>query len=451
MGEFSFLYTSICCILAVSFASAKVSDDTQDNSHVATVLAQSGKDTRYGKNLKEIRIEGIRYTHEDIILRELASKVGQPYIKKNAQKDFAKLDKLDIFSVIDIQPIEEGNDLILEIRVRELFPYLPFFSYEITDENGFAAGPGFQSVNLLGKDRFFLGAARFGGATNISTLYQDPWIAGNHLSVTLEFFQRDRFNELDQFNEIASEGTLRVGSYLGEYGRIGGRFSFLSIKSDSAGKTLSESNRDNVPTLGFFIGYDSRDLWSNPHRGWWNEFELSKTGGLLGSDGDFWSFNFDMRRYVPIIERHTLALFSLTTLRIGDVGADIPLHQDFHLGGTNSVRGWDISSDRSGKHQWINTAEYRVTLMDPKVLSLFGLTADIGLQAALFGDLGVVWDESDAFETDNFIGGYGLGLRFLVPFVNMFRIDFAFGEPGESFILHIGSFEKPVAQRFRVR
>ncbi|MFQ5825574.1 MAG: BamA/TamA family outer membrane protein, partial [bacterium] len=145
------------------------------------------------------------------------------------------------------------------------------------------------------------------------------------------------------------------------------------------------------------------------------------------------------------------ALFSLTTLRIGDVGTDIPLHQDFHIGGTNSVRGWDISSERSGRNQWIGSAEYRVTIMQPKVLSALGLTVDIGLQVALFGDLGIAWNNSDQFDADNFIGGYGFGLRFLVPFVNMFRFDFGFGEPGEGFRIHIGAFEKPVAQRFRVR
>jgi len=203
------------------------------------VLAQSKVDELYGKDLKDIRIKGLRYTQEEIMFRELASKVGKPYTETNAQKDFAKLDKLDIFSSIEIQPFEEGNDVNLEIRVKELFPYLPFFSYEVTDENGFAGGPGFQSVNLLGRDRFLFGAARFGGATNISVLYEDPWIAGNHLSVRLEFSQRDRFNKLDEFNEIASEGTLRIGSYLGEYGRVGGRFSFISLKSDLPGKTLS--------------------------------------------------------------------------------------------------------------------------------------------------------------------------------------------------------------------
>jgi outer membrane protein insertion porin family len=405
----------------------------------------------YGKLLKEIRISGARHTDTHIITRELASKVGQPYLKQNADKDYARLDRLDIFSSVKISPQLENDSVVLQIDVREIFPYLPFFSYEVTDENGFAGGPGFQSVNLLRRDIFFFGAARFGGATNINLLYENPWIAGNHFSVRFEFYQRDRFNDLDDFNEIATETNLQIGSFLGEHGRIGGRLGFLSIKSDSAGRTLSPNNRDNLPTLGFYLGYDSRDLWSNPHRGWQNEFEISKSGGFLGADGDFWSFTFDVRRYLPIIKRHTLALFSLATLRIGDVGDDIPLHQDFHIGGTNSVRGWELDS-RRGKHQFINSAEYRFTLLEPRLLTApFGLTFDIGLQLALFGDLGIAWDESEQFKSDNFIGGYGFGLRFLAPFVNMFRVDFGFGEPGESIRLHIGAFEKPVAQRFRVR
>ena len=153
---------------------------------------------------------------------------------------------------------------------------------------------------------------------------------------------------------------------------------------------------------------------------------------------------------MPIINRHTLALFSLLTLRTGGVGDEIPLHQDFHIGGTNSVRGWELDS-RRGKNQFLNTAEYRFTLVEPKVLGLFGLTLDVGLQFAAFADLGIAWNQSDEFKKENFIGGYGFGLRFLVPFVNMFRFDFGFGEPGESFKVHIGAFAKPVAQRVRVR
>ena len=85
------------------------------------------------------------------------------------------------------------------------------------------------------------------------------------------------------------------------------------------------------------------------------------------------------------------------------------------------------------------------------MLSLLGLSADVGLQVAAFGDLGIAWNNSDEFETDRFIGGYGFGVRFLVPFVNQFRIDFAYGQQGRRLKLHLGAFEKPVAQRLRVR
>lgn len=403
----------------------------------------------YGRIVREIRVQGAHFTDTDIITRELASKVGQPYTKENADKDFNRLDKLDIFSSISIAPLLEDDGVVLEIKVVEIFPYLPYFSYEVTDENGFAGGPGIQSANLFGRDIFVSASARFGGATNINLLLENPWVAGNHLGYVFEFYQRERFNDLSDFNETATEFDLRVSSYIKENGRIGGRLSFISIKSDSTGRTLSADNRDNIPTLAFFLGYDSRDLWSNPHAGWWNEFEIAHSG-LPGFDGDYWTFTFDIRRYLPLVKNHTLALFSLTSLRPGEVGDQIPLHQRFHLGGTNTIRGWNLDAGR-GKNQFINTAEYRITLMEPRLLRGFGLSADIGLQFALFGDLGVAWNNSDQFDRDHFIGGYGFGIRLLTPFINMFRFDVGFGEPGESFMVHIGAFEKPVAQRFRVR
>ena len=64
--------------------------------------------------------------------------------------------------------------------------------------------------------------------------------------------------------------------------------------------------------------------------------------------------------------------------------------------------------------------------------------------------MATAWYASEEFD-DNFIGGFGFGLRFLVPFVNQFRFDFAFGESGTSLKVHIGAFTKAVAQRLRVR
>ena len=144
--------------------------------------AQEGQAIPFGKVLKEIRIEGARFTDVDIITRELYSKVGQPYLEHNAERDFNQLDKLDIFSQIIFNPVENDDGVILEIKLKEIYPYLPFIAYEVTDENGLSIGLGLQSVNLGGRDIFLTGLARFGGASTISLFLENPWFAGNHLS-----------------------------------------------------------------------------------------------------------------------------------------------------------------------------------------------------------------------------------------------------------------------------
>ncbi len=401
----------------------------------------------YGKRLKEIRLSALRYTQRDIIIRELASRLGEPYLKENAEKDLKRLDRLGIFSDITIEAIEDGDEVVLAIEVKETLPYLPTISLEVNDENGLSIGPGFKSINLLGRDISFSASARFGGATNIGTTLENPWFAGNHRSYRLEFDQRDRRNELDNFAEISTEINLRLGSWVGEHGRIGGHFNFLSLGSDTAGTTLSTSNRDNTPSLAFFIGYDSRDFWTSPHQGWWNEVEVSQNGGFLGGDGDFLRVHFDVRRFQPLADRHTLALFSLTTLQTGAVGVEIPIYQDFHLGGTNSIRGWELGST-SGKNQFINTIEYRYDLMVPKAWSVFGVHFYTGLQIALFGDLGIAWEDSQG---NRWLDGYGFGLRLLLPFVDVIRVDFAFGEPGKGLNSQIGIGSKAIKQRGRIR
>ena len=417
--------------------------------HLPPLSAQEDQAIPFGKVLKEIRIEGARFTDLDIITRELHSKVGQPYLEHNAARDFNQLDKLDIFSQIIFNPVENDDGVILEIKLKEIYPYLPFIAYEVTDENGLSIGLGLQSVSLGGRDIFLTGLGRFGGASSISLFLENPWFAGNHRSYTLRLDKRNRVNELDKFNEAATEASLVLGSYLDENGRIGMLLGFESIGSDSVLKTLSSNDRDNVASIGFFLGYDSRDLWSDPHRGGWAQADVSRFG-VLGTESDFWRVNFDVRRYVPIANRHTLAFFSLATFTSGALGEDFATWQDFSIGGTNSVRGSDIDA-RRGKNQYLGTAEYRYTLVKPRVLTFpFGLAFDIGLQLALFGDVGTAWYANEEFD-DNFIGGYGFGLRLLVPFVNQFRFDFAFGESGTDFKVHIGAFTKAVAQRFRVR
>jgi outer membrane protein assembly factor BamA len=222
----------------------------------------------------------------------------------------------------------------------------------------------------------------------------------------------------------------------------------MSVGSDVDGKTLNPNNRDNTPALGLFLELDTRNA-PYPTSGWWNELEVTKYG-IFGGDGDWWRFTGDMRRYVqlPFGSRHSLAIYSLFTMQPGEVGADLPVYMDFEIGGTNSVRGWPLGS-RVGKNQWLNTLEYWFMLKRQRAYRFWFIKMRLGLQLGLFGDVGTAWNTSQEFG-DNFIGGFGAGLRVTIPVVVLLRLDVGYS-PQNGFSIAIGGAEKAYAQRFRVR
>jgi len=401
-----------------------------------------------GKNIKEIRIIGANKTKHYIILRELYSSVGQPFSVKNVVRDDQSLDKLGIFSYVNIYPIEEEGEVVLVIDVKETIRYLPVVSMSISDENGISIGGGLKSVNMFGRAIQFSGVALFGGATTIEFRLKDPWVTGNHFGYTAEYYHRDRDNELYGFHEISDEPSLILSNYIGQNGRMRLLIGYQYITSDQPGKTLSDNNKDNVITLGYTLGTDTRDYVNNPHSGWWTEFGIERAWNLDVSEA-FWRGIIDVRRYVSLGGSHILAIFSLATLTTGTVGKDVAVWQQFGLGGTNSIRGWDLGSE-IGKNQFINTLEYRYNVIEPKNVELWGMNTPMGLQIAVFGDLGAAWNMPDEFK-HKFIGGGGIGLRLLIAYVGMVRFDFGMGQPGGKLSVHIGSGAKDDRQRERVR
>jgi outer membrane protein insertion porin family len=401
-----------------------------------------------GRIIDEIRITGARHTREHTIFRELVSRRGEPFNRDNLSEDYANLDALGIFSEIRIYPIEDQGNLVLVIEVTETFRYLPTVAISIDDENGISVGGGLKSINLFGRAISFSGALLVGGATTAELYLKDPWVTGNHIGYELQYYHRDRRNELFDFGEVSDELYLFLSRYLGRKGRIAILGSYFRMRSNKDGKTLDPDNIDNMITCGLLLGRDTRDLKSNPGNGWFNSIDILRFWSL-DMDAAFWRGDIDIRGYKRISGPHVLAFFSLTTMSTGTVGIDIPQWQQLSLGGTNSIRGWNIGR-RYGKNQFINTLEYRWNILRPARLSFFGISSSLGIQFAVFGDVGAVWTEEKSF-SDSFIGGGGVGIRLIVPYVGLARMDFGVGESGLGIHVHLGSREKAERSRYRVR
>lgn len=132
---------------------------------------------------------------------------------------------------------------------------------------------------------------------------------------------------------------------------------------------------------------------------------------------------------------------------------DVPAYLQYFMGGSNSIRGYDVQElgkELFGKNQLIATAAYEFSLLELREYGNKGFTVEAGLKAAAFVDWGIAWSDPDDFNGHRGKTGFGVGLRFLVPAVDVFRVDVAMNEDGDV-TFQFGTYDKPTAQRLWLR
>ena len=415
----------------------------------------------YGEVVQEIRLEGVSVTDPDLVRNTLESRVGEIYTEDDAATDYFRLLQMEIFTSVYFTTERLEDGIALTVHVAELGRYRPTLSLDNVPENGWEAGPAFGSPNFLGRGHKASTWFRYGRSRSAGFYLKDTWHAASNwydCCWDVRYDWRDRWNYLDDFDERSHEVVVEYLASLSETFRLGPRVSYLSVFAgpDSLGAVpasiLDPDGKDEIPGLGLAAVYDSRNLTTYPTRGWYLEGVVEAFGGSLGGPANYTRLTLDGRRYFELSgAAHSLALYSLASYTPGVMGRDIPLHQDFNLGGSNTIRGWSNES-REGRSQWINTAEYWWNLVPRSDFRLWFLRWSVGLQLAAFVDVGTVWDDQREFH-DHWIGGGGVGVRLTLPNTGLLRMDFGIGEtsPSLSLGVHFGTGEKADSQRRRIR
>ena len=408
-------------------------------------LAQA-TDPLEGRLVGHVRVSGLRHLPSDVVERHLVTRVGAPFRRADVAADQRRLDELRLFSAVLIAPRLEADTVVVEVTVTETLRLLPIVFIRVTDENGFSAGPGLRGINLLGHGSQVGVAARFGGETGVSATVDATTITPGTWTRHLGFSYSSRQNTLYDFDERATSADARFARNWTRGLRTGVMADVLSIDTGDSGASLSPDGTDVIPTIGAFLTIDRTDSSTNPRHGWWAEAEIDRLFGDAGS----WTFILDGRRFTRLADRHGLGIFSLVTLQTGEVGTSLPEYLQFALGGANTVRGWSLGS-RTARNQFIGTLEYTYVLQPVRSVSVAGVNVYWGLQLAGFGDLGLAWNDRDDLTGSPALDGYGAGLRVQVPFVDLIRLDVAWGEPAQGATVYFGVSLKAARQRQRVR
>ncbi len=420
---------------------------TSQNESKPDTLVQDCRNST-GHRIHTLGLHGLVHTREEVVRRELAHIESGLFSLEVAEAEKLRLEDLDIFSSVEIHCQDSAGVVMLEYRFREMPPYIPFISMLKTDQDGWSAGPALASLNFLGRDMRIELHSRFGGTTEFLVSLSSPWIGVFPVEYDIFASRVNSFNPLDEFREESWRlGWEFLYRFSPAWGFLLGGEAFY-IESDLPEVLLNPSG-DFVPRLGAGLVWDTRDRRLHAERGLYREIRVTQSGGFLGGPADFQEILADMRVYHPLSSRVKLHVAGLYQYRLGELGRDLGLYDDFHVGGANTLRGYAVGALR-GKNEVLITAEGRVTVWPRTAFRIWKINGYFAVEGVLGLEAAGVWDEKTVLPTKQHPAGYA-GIHLLLAGVDRIRLELGSKSAKAEVKFDVGVWEKPQAQRFRTR
>ncbi|MCL6650469.1 MAG: BamA/TamA family outer membrane protein, partial [Chloroflexi bacterium] len=422
--------------------------------------------------IEAIRVVGNRKTKTQVITRELRMKPGQVYNANDLRRDFARLERLQLFDSIEPQATvgsEPGKVIVTwtvkERRTGQVSVGLGYSARErlvgraeLSETNFRGWG---QGINL----RWEIGG--LAGRNSVEFGFFEPWLDKRHTSLSLNLYDKVvyRFS-----TDLFSGGTRRdEGRYFER--RRGGGFTLSRPLSDitrlSLGLRFDDVKTDNLQVVDPGFPRQDGTVATTTLRGVRDtrNYSINPTGGGLttatteigfanltrtGTDGfgrsTFGKYVIDFRRYIGLkphratnpAERQRERIPVLATrLMAGFSSGRLPFFEQFFLGGADSLRGY-LEDRFWGSNVLLTSLEFRM----PLASSLLGVA---------FVDIGDAWNSASEFEfSDPTLRtrfrqhrefsprtGIGVGLRVVTP-IGPLRLDYAIGREGSRTHFSIG-------------
>jgi outer membrane protein insertion porin family len=423
--------------------------------------------------VEAVKIAGNRKTKTNVIRRELTVKPGAVYSLNALRKDYARLDRLQIFETIE-EKTEAGSELgkvivnwtVKERRTGQVSVGLGYSAREKLVGRAELAETNFrgraEAINLLWE------TGGFTGRNSFQVGYFKPWLDNRRTSLSVDVYDKlvyrfsqrfgsDPSGQSNRYDERRKGGTLTLARPLSETFRLSltGRFDDV--------KTANVTNlpntfpvQDGTVTTGTVRGtLDTRDFAINPtggslHTAWIESGisdlrQSSVQSDQLGSS-PITKIAADLRRYVPLKAhkgktpadraKEKIPVLALRLLA-GTSAGRLPFFEQYFIGGADSLRGY-LDDRFWGRNQLLASVEYRRPLAQ-------------ALTGVLFADVGDAWGSRSAFQFDdptlktrfrqhtNFSprAALGLGLRVTTP-IGPIRLDYGFGNEGGRLHFSIG-------------
>ncbi len=389
--------------------------------------------TRTDQPLKEIIIIGNEHTGENVIRRELLVKAGEIPTLEQLNESQRRLLNLSLFNRVEMArvPLDETYDvLIIDVTERLFFYPVPIFSINERDWEKISYGLALVHANFRGQNEKLWAGFWLGYRPGFSLAYSDSWAADSlHLALGLSASRYIYNHRTLDIEEHHLSNQFSIGKWWSLYflSELALKFENIAVKQENAGLLHSGKRTENQFGIQLGIRHDTRDLYYYPSSGWFNRIYLYQNG-LFQDYDNYEQLIVDNRFYLPLGPL-ILACRYYQNYLFGQV----PVYRLNYIGFNERIRG-HFYTEKEGRHVNTGSVEIRFPILPivyysfniPPIPERYLKNLKLGLSGCLFMDSGIIWNKADQYGINNFDTGFGLGLHLHLPYVEVFRFDYAF-------------------------
>ncbi|MCL5029902.1 MAG: BamA/TamA family outer membrane protein [Bacteroidetes bacterium] len=423
------------------------------------VFSQTGDTTYFNGNysikVDSIKIDGIKITDPDVILRELTFGIGDTVTSKIVNYNLNRIYSLGIFTHVNMIPFSYKEKNILLISVEEswyIYP-IPFVEFQDRDWQKISYGLNLMIRNFRGENETLRATASFGYDPKFIIYYDRPYfIKKQSIYLTLELAYQNSKNKSytaqnifgGDFNQKFITGTIDLGKRFNLFNRFDIFFGYNYIESPIFIKGISASDNriDRQILFGASYTFDTRDLFQFPSTGTYFYIDFQFKG--LGMENiNYQVADLDLRKYFLLSDDLRLKWRFSTRLTFGKL---VPYYDYSYFGYQERIRGY-FTTEMEGNDLYFSSLEMNYPIIKdinidfdflpiiPKSL----LSYRFAVYLELFMDTGTTRLWGQPLSIKNLYSGYGTGLVFLILPYSELRTEFAINDYGKTqFILGLG-------------
>ncbi|UCE22166.1 MAG: BamA/TamA family outer membrane protein [Candidatus Aminicenantes bacterium] len=401
-------------------------EEVEEDLFSVSFMIKEGEKVR----IEKIVVTGNVVTDRKTILRELRVKEDDYAYSNRISESKRRLEKLGIFTTVKIEEISlssESENLVINVREGQRnYAGLGLGIESETKLREFAVWNSPFRLRGIGE---IIRSNVFGSAGQASLVgqlsprekrivltWEQPYFFGLPLQTFLNGWLEEEARESFTFYrqgvslttiKPVSEKTLLLATLQWAETTL----TELQVEPNEVDRQFSEYSATSVS--GSVI-WDGRDDLFNPERGSFFSFVLERAFPLFEEESDYLKSFFKSQHFVTVLPGLT---FSLTSrLGLGGGKQDIPIHERFFAGGSNSFRGARFDElgpvdEESGKP----VGGEALLLLNLELT--FPLVSGIkNLRGAVFYDIGNVFPRAKDISLASLENAAGFGLRYKTPF-----------------------------------